>query len=119
MSGNSERGLNFNGHRIPDTRLLKIWNTFFSNKPFPQVKAYLMRDRDFHKFLEKLLRDGLVINYGLREWGDNSIKFTTAVCFDTVNGPLILVKQGSQYPLDEDLKHELQHIFRGHHKTGP
>jgi hypothetical protein len=51
----SEKSISFNGSAIPEKRLRDIWNREFSNKPFPHVKAYFMRKREFDKLIKQSL----------------------------------------------------------------
>jgi uncharacterized protein with von Willebrand factor type A (vWA) domain len=115
----SDKTENINIHalrKIPEENLKKIWDSKFSNKPFPQVKAFILRDRDFNKLLEKLQKSKHIRDTQVREWGNlDPNVVSTAFMFPSEEGLMIIVRQTSPYPLNEDLEHELKHIHSGHH----
>ena len=109
-------GLEMNGTRIPEKKLITAWKTL-SPKPLPNVKALKLSDDDFNHVLEHhhCIEDDF---REIEEWGRIlSTKGTDACVFngdeDDEAEFIILVRENPYHSLDEIIVHELSHIARG------
>jgi len=114
----SEYGMRFKERRISEDKLRKVWDKKFSNKPFPPVRGYRVKYKEFVKIFEGYMqsdpiRAELTKKSEIREHGSSGgLHNVTAFAIDTgVEGFLIFVKTNSPLSLEEDLEHELRHIY--------
>jgi len=101
---------------IPKRQLIMVWREL-TNKPFPRVKAFQLKDDVFDRVicLRRCKEDEL---RELEEW--NTIlttKGTDACIFNAEKTSgfdyTILVREKSFHSLEKIIKHELAHIVRG------
>jgi len=88
--------------------LRSVWERI-SDKPFPDVYAFTLKDSEFLLTLELLQKQNRVIDTRVKEYGvkiDN--KFIEACTFKFKGHFVIFVKQ--TVPLDDALEHELRHV---------
>jgi len=102
---------------ISENQLRQIWNSQFSDKPFPKMKAFILADSEFIRVHKRLLESPCIHDTQIQEYGDTvpSEMFSAFVTI-TTEGLLIFVRNNSTNTLDEDLEHELKHIYLEHHK---
>lgn len=105
----------FKGEEIPQTRLQEIWMRQYSSQPFPNVKGYVLRPKRFLKWIQELRASGHAASRELEEYGDIApINKTCAFVISPTDGQYLIFRSSASYYIEEeDLKHELGHIFRG------
>jgi len=109
-------GIKMKAERIPNRRLIVVWETL-SNKPMPKVKALRLSDDDFNHVLQS--RDCIEDDFReIEEWGRTlTTKGTDACVFNADETEdcdyILLVRQEPYHGLDEIIFHELSHIARG------
>lgn len=109
-------GLRLQAAQVPQWQLYESWRKL-TRKPFPQVKAFRLSDRDFNNVLRS--RDCIADQLReIEEWGRVlSIKGTDACIFNGDEGCgadyIILIRQKPYHSVEEILLHELAHIERG------
>jgi hypothetical protein len=88
-----------------------------SCEPFPKIKAFKLRDKDFDYVIERrrCLEDDL---RELEEWGKVlSTKGTDACVFQASENEaavyIILIRKSPYHNLEDIILHELSHIARG------
>ena len=91
------------------TKLLRsVWNKI-SDKPFPDVYAFIFDDNDFFLLLNRLQESPSVTDTRVKEYGVNfDNKYIEACSFKVKSYFVILVKQSA--PLSSPLEYELKHI---------
>jgi len=91
------------------SRLLRsVWKGI-SDKPFPDVYAFTLEDRDFLSTLDLLQKQKRVIDTRVKEYGvDFDNKFIEACTFEFKGHLVILVKE--TVSLVDVLEHELRHV---------
>jgi len=104
--------------KIPLSRLKKIWKSKFSDKPFPNVRAFILEENEFIKTLQRLHESPCFKDTRIIEWGRKTPLDKISGCVFQMDTAIILVKQNSPYPIDDDLEHELRHIYSGEVKSG-
>jgi len=100
--------------QVSEDVMRKIWLTI-SEKPFPSVQAYVLEDREYDRVMWKLDKSPLIKSQGLFEYGKKCSPIgSEAVVFATeAFNYMVLIKKDSRVSLEENLKHELEHISRG------
>ena len=93
---------------VPKKLLRSVWNRI-SDKPFPDVYAFTLEEKEFLSNLElvqknKRIIDTRVLEYGLRVPN----QFIEALTFEFKGHLIIFVKQ--TVPLVDALEHELRHV---------
>ena len=109
-------GMQIKAKRIHERQLAKEWKSI-SNKPFPKIKAFKLRDEDFNHIID-LRRCPEDRTLEIEEWGRVlSTKGTDACVFNADENEdadyIILVRENPHHTLDEIIVHELEHIARG------
>lgn len=109
-------GLTVEEEAIPQRQLFSTWKRL-TNKPFPKVRAFLLRDNAFDRIirLKRCEEDEL---RELEEW--NTIlttKGTDACIFNSEPESgfdyTILVRENHYHSLEKIIRHELAHIVKG------
>ena len=99
---------------IPNRILKPIWNKV-SDKPFPEIYAYSLKDKAFAAALELLQKNKSVKDTRVKEYGigfDN--KLIEACTFEFEGHMVVFVKES--VPLIEALEHELAHVAKWKHE---
>lgn len=109
-------GISLRAKPVPKRQLVSAWKAL-TNKPFPRVKAYRLRNDDFDRVI-RLRRCDEDMERELEEWGRVlSTRGTDACVFNAEEAAdadyVILVRERPYHSLGEILKHELAHIVRG------
>ena len=109
-------GMQIKAKRIHERQLAKEWKSI-SNKPFPKIKAFKLRDEDFNHVID-LRRCPEDCMREIEEWGRVlSTKGTDACVFNADENEkadyIILVRENPHHTLDEIIVHELEHIAKG------
>ena len=113
---------NFDGGPISINILKKIWQSYFSDKPFPNVQAYNLKYSEFVKTIsdyetsdpefKKSCEQAELKEYGrLHTFQEIGAKLIPLNPEKTKF--LILRRRNSPFALRNDLKHELEHIYNG------
>lgn len=93
---------------------MAIWQKHFTSQPFPNVNAYHVTAQQLIDFVQTLRDASTYIDTRGIEYGrwiaDNEICAFTAYNVNR-NTAIILRRIDSHSTLDEDLRHELHHIF--------
>jgi len=93
---------------VPPKTVLSVWKKI-SDKPFPDVYAFTVDNKDFFFLLERVQKNPGVKDTRMKEYGlDFDNKFIEAFSFKVRGHFLILIKQSA--PLDASLEHELRHF---------
>ena len=93
---------------VPRKLLRSVWEKI-SNKPFPDVYAYTLKDSEFLSTLALLQKQNSVIDTRVKEYGvkiDN--EFIEACTFKFKGHFIIFIKQS--VPLVDAINHELIHV---------
>ena len=109
-------GIRVNAKAIPQRQLVSVWREL-TNKPFPRVKAFQLKEDDFDRVIclrrceEDELRE-------LEEWNTLlTTKGTDACIFNAEETSgfdyTILVREKPFHSLEKIIKHELAHIVKG------
>jgi hypothetical protein len=102
---------------IPTKLLSSVWKRI-SDKPFPDVYAFTLKDNEFLSMLDLFQKQTGVIDTRVNEYGvDFPDKFIEACSFEFKGHMVILVKQ--TVPLVDALEHELRHVDSGDFKVKP
>lgn len=98
---------------VSEYRLRQIWNTRFSDKPFPKVEAIILEDREFLDSLKRCNRETQIKEYGEIVPDEMVYGFLS----ETPKGLFVIVVRRSHFKddlsLGEILEHELRHIYLG------
>jgi len=85
-----------------------VWKKI-SDKPFPDVYAFIVDDKDFFFLLERVQKNPGVKDTRVKEYGlFFANKFIEAFSFKVEGHSLILIKQSA--PFASSLEHELTHL---------
>jgi hypothetical protein len=96
---------------IPTRRLKNVWKRI-SDKPLPDVYAFILEDKEFLSTLNLLRKQSGVEDTIVKEYGvDFPNKFIEACTFEFRGHWIVLVKQSVS--LNDSLEHELRHIHSG------
>ncbi len=122
MNNDPTTNFTLEGEMISNKRLKKIWRSL-TNKPFPknQIRAVVLSNKEETERVFKILKNSPnVKSVTLPEYGvETEIDEHTSagVLIETYpdkrKGWLILISKDSPIPVEEDLKHELNHIAKG------
>jgi len=112
--------LQFEGKKISKKKVLKIWKSV-TDKPFPfaGIEAFLLRNEEMDRVLSLLEKSPNIKVQGVWEYGKKlGVEGSDAVVFlaELVSGHkdyCILIREQGNFTLEENLKHELEHIARG------
>jgi hypothetical protein len=96
--------------KVSEHQLRQIWNTHFSDKPFPKIQAIILEDKEFLNFLKQCNRETQIKEYG-EVVPDEKVYGCLS---ETPKGLLICVRSSSS--LQEILEHELRHAYFEHYK---
>jgi hypothetical protein len=100
---------------ISEYRLKQIWNSQFSDKPFPEVKASIVEEKEFLRFHERLIKSPCIHDTRIQEYGELiPSELISAYAIVTTKGWVIIVRSNLTETLDEVLEHELNHIYMEH-----
>jgi hypothetical protein len=109
-------GIKVKARTIPRKQLAAIWKTL-TNRPFPRVEAFRLKDSDFDHLIQlsKCIDDE---RRERQEWGRVlSAKGTDACVFNADEYAdadfIILIRENPYHSFGEALKHELTHIAKG------
>lgn len=81
-----------------------------TDKPFPEVYAFTVDDKNFFFLLDKVQKNPSVKDTRVKEYGiDFDNKFIEALSFKAKGHFLIIIKKS--VPLSASLEHELRHII--------
>jgi hypothetical protein len=111
---------NFDGNPISSDTLKKIWRNYFGDKLFPNVRAYNLKYSEFVRVIseyeksdpefKKACEKAELIEYGrLHTFQEIGAKLISLNPEKTEF--LILRRKNSRFTLENDLKHELEHIY--------
>ncbi len=96
---------------VSTKRLRSVWKSI-SDKPFPDVYAFVLEDNEFLSTLNLLRKQAGVVDTRVKEYGvDFPNKFIEACTFEFRGHWIVLVKQSVS--LNDSLEHELRHIHSG------
>ena len=96
---------------ISTKRLRNVWKRI-SDKPLPDVYAFVLEDNEFLSTLNLLRKQAGIVDTRVREYGvDFPNKFVEACTFKFKGHWVVLVKQSVS--LNDALEHELRHIYSG------
>jgi hypothetical protein len=101
---------------ITQYRLRAIWDSYFSDKPYPNVRAFILKDDEFLMVDKRLEICPSTISTEIKEYGHRiQREKDVGLIFPAPNGvKIILIKEHStKYTLDEILEHELRHTYNG------
>jgi len=109
-------GIRVKAKAIPKRRLQSTWRAL-TDKSFPKVKAYRLRNEDFDRVI-RLRRCEEDEQRELQEWDTILTTEGTDACIfnaDETSGfdYTILVREKPYHSLENILKHELSHIAKG------
>ena len=112
--------LQFEGKKISKKEVLKIWKSV-TDKPFPfaGIEAFLLRNEEMDRVLNLLEKSPNIVSQSVCEYGEElNLQGADAVVFRGKLGSsskkhLILIKERSNFTLEENLTHELEHIAKG------
>ena len=94
---------------VSNKLLRSVWKRI-SDKPFPDVYAFTLEDREFLSTLDLLQKQKRVIDTRVKEYGtDFSNEFIEACTFEFKGHLIVLVKES--VPLVDALEHELRHVI--------
>ena len=109
-------GVKAKGYEVSRKRLVSMWKAI-SDKPFPRVRAFQLRARDFNDLLrmQKCLDNEI---REVEEWGRILSAKGTDACVFTAEQTrdvdyVILIRNNPYHAVDEILEHELSHIAAG------
>jgi len=120
MRGTASTEFSFEGKQISEKKMLKVWKSLTS-KPFPssRINAYLLENEEMDRVLSILKKSPNIQVQSMWEYGKRlSVEESDAVIFYAKFVPrridyCILIKEDGNFTLDENLKHELEHIAKG------
>lgn len=93
---------------VPTKRLRSVWKRI-SDKPFPDVYAFRLEEKEFLSNLELLQKNKRIIDTRVSEYGLKvPNQFIEACTFEFKGHLIIFVKQ--TVPLVKALEHELRHV---------
>lgn len=105
--------------RISTRKLKKIWRSL-TTKPFPhgKIRASILDNPDIEKLWREMMDSGRSIasddDGKIRPLDENTAATVTVVKYPNGTiGWLILIKKNSFCSIEENLKHELNHIING------
>jgi hypothetical protein len=85
-----------------------VWKKI-SDKPFPDVYAFIVDDKDFFFLLERVQENPSMKDTRVKEYGVNfDNRFIEAFSFKVKGHFLIVIKKS--VPLNASLEHELRHL---------
>jgi len=110
----------FKGREIKQEILKRIWEEMKSNLrskypieniPMPKIEAVRLTHKRFAKAMKQLLSSPYIMDMSVIEWGETA-GFASACTFfgDVDQTWVVLVCEGLR-PLEQDLRHELLHIW--------
>ncbi len=109
-------GIKVKAKHISKKQLISAWKTL-TQKPFPNVKAFQLKDEDFNRVvcLRRCEEDEL---RELEEWDTIlTTEGTDALVFkvdeSTGSDYMIVVRENPYHSLNQIIEHELSHITRG------
>ena len=104
---------------IPESKLKEVWQKFFSDKPFPKVKGFMLTEQEYLRVLKKEKEFPNIKDLRVEEWKtyrkDEESNAHTCSVDDNYKGEykfIILRKETSTESLEHNLEHELGHIYR-------
>ena len=115
----ANRIITFNGYRVSETKLAKVWLIHFTSEPFPRVQCYDLKADEFERVYRMIMESGMVTNRSEWEYGKRvKIEEASAFTVSSETGYLIFRRERSPHTIEEDLEHELRHIFNGDIERG-
>jgi hypothetical protein len=98
-------------HSVSTSRLRSVWKKI-SDKPLPDVYAFVLEDKEFLSTLDLLRKQENILDTRVREYGlDFPNEYIEACTFKFKESWIILVKKSVS--LHDALEHELSHIHSG------
>ena len=55
---------------ISEYRLKQIWNSQFSDEPFPEVKASIVEEKEFIRFHKRVVKSPCIHDTRIQEYGE-------------------------------------------------
>ena len=105
------RKLDIEGHLFSRKELEEIWKTL-TDKPLPKVTAIPLETREFYRVLGVLKTGGHVIDHLEWEYGREGLHARKeAFVYPLEESYLLCIDKGGSNPIEENLKHELNHII--------
>jgi hypothetical protein len=113
---NQDRSFHFQYRReIPECELRDLWNAQYPTIPFPRVRAYLLNTEQFVHIVETIRKTPGHIDTRFREYG-RKVPISETWAYLAYNLSVleatIFVRTDSPHPLEEDLLHELKHLYQ-------
>jgi len=109
--------LGFKGKKISTRKLKKVWCSL-TKKPFlyKKIRAFVLDNFEIEKFSNKLINSDCIIpfddNGNIVPLFEKTEAFVfNEVCLDGTKGWCVIIKKNSFYSVEENLKHELNHII--------
>jgi hypothetical protein len=94
---------------VSDKTLLNVWEQI-SDKPLPDIYAYVLEDKAFLSTVESLQKHKGVVDTRVKEYGaDFDNRLIEACTFEFKGHLIILVKKSAN--LADSLEHELRHAI--------
>ena len=108
-------GIRFKGQRVPDRELKEIWNRHYFHTIFPDVEAWILAPQEFLTAVGEVRKRPGHVDTTVAEYGhlmpDN--KIWAYLAYSSQGHPhVILVRNDSPRPLEEDLEHEFEHLHK-------
>jgi hypothetical protein len=106
---------NVKSAKVISTQTLKcVWDKV-SDKPMPELYAYLLTEKEFRKTLNLIQKNKSINDTRSKEYGiDFKNKLIEALTFEFEGHMVVFVKESA--PLEETLKHELKHVASWKHE---
>jgi hypothetical protein len=96
--------------QLSEYGLRQIWNSKFKDKPFPKVRAFILKDEEFQRLLKQRQSHPSYRDTQFKEYGKiASNEMVEAFIFKSVDGFVICITEHSL--LLECLEHELRHAY--------
>jgi len=103
--------LSMAGYPFSRKKLEEIWKTL-TNKPLRKVEAYVLEPKEFFRVLGVLKTGGHVTDLLEREYGREDLNYSIeAFVTQLEEGYLICIDKGGSHSIEENLRHELNHII--------
>ena len=111
----------FKAEKISKKKLQKIWDTI-THKPFPHgmIRAFILPNEEMFRVLETLKKSPNIKNVTVPEYGEElgiDDKTDASVFVETRSddkkGWIIIIKKEGYFTIEENIRHELEHIAKG------
>lgn len=104
--------------QVPTKKLRRIWKQKFFNSPFPRIviKAFILKHDYYVKAIRRLGNSPCIKDTSLIEYGKTEPLGESVGCTFKENEQTILILLDDNYDLDDNLEHELRHIYLKHYE---